>query len=757
MKVCPHCSEVNSERARFCQGCGARLEEAAPAHEVRKTVTVLFCDVSGSTELARALEPESFRRLMARYFDEMRAVIEQHGGVVEKFIGDALMAVFGIPAVHEDDALRAVRAAAGMQERLAALNAELEQHWGVSVAARIGLATGEVVAGGGGRGPTLATGPPVALAARLEQAAGSGQVLLSRATHRLVRDTVRARQVGPLDLKGFGDESVAFSLTEVLEAPSGAARRMDTPLVGREDELRLLDGLLDEVVRRRAPAALTIVGEVGVGKSRLALEFLRAARARATVLSGRCPSYGEGSTSWPLAEVLYEAAGVAPGEPRPAARAKIAALLEGHADAALLSAKLAQAIGLTEGRAPLAEAFDAFVALFGWRARRAPLVLFFDDIHWAEPTFLDALRRVLERGHGPILVLCAARSELAERHPSWLGGELTGRSLTLRRLADEHCERLVRYVLGPEGGEAVSATLVHAAEGNPLFLEELLAMVIDEGLLVDHQGRYVLELDPGALRVPPSIQALLEARLDRLDVSARAVAEAAAVIGEWFEASELAALLAPEQAARLAEGLEALIDRELIEPEERPRGGASFRFHHALIREVTYEAMPKQLRAELHERRADWLEHNARGWSRRLQELLGHHLERAYDYRVQLGGAGDHALGLARRAGEQLGSAGHKALMRKDFPAAARLLARATELLPAGDPKRLDLLPLLGEALAESGQAARAYEVLDEALELGRAAGRRAVESHALMVLLKLPKRPGMTISLGLGLDGRVR
>lgn len=315
MQICPNCGEENPAKFRLCGFCGSPLAPQLPAQEVRKTVTIVFSDLKGSTAMGEKLDSEAVREVMSRYFDEMKAALERHGGTVEKYIGDAIMAVFGLPRVHEDDALRAVRAAAEMRDHLAALNDELEERWGVTVGNRTGVNTGEVVAGDPTTGQRLVTGDTVNTAARLEQAAPTSQVLLGDTTYRLVRHAVEVEEVEPLELKGKAERVPAYRLVEVREAET-IDRRRDSPLVGRERELDLLSGELAAATRDRSCRMVTIVAQAGVGKSRLIEEFGRSATASdARLLRGRCLPYGRGITFWPLVEIVRGAAAIADEDP----------------------------------------------------------------------------------------------------------------------------------------------------------------------------------------------------------------------------------------------------------------------------------------------------------------------------------------------------------------------------------------------------------------------------------------------------------
>jgi len=420
VRTCPNCGEENSERFRLCGFCGAPLVPAMPHQEVRKTVTIVFSDLESSTALAESIDPESLREIMNRYFGAMRDVLERHGGVVEKYIGDAIMAVFGLPRVHEDDAVRAVRAAADMQRALARLNEELEAGWGVRLANRTGVNTGEVIAGDPAAGQRLVTGDAVNVAARLEQAAPAMQVLLGERTHRLIRHRADVAELPPLSLRGKTGQVRAYRLVAVhgTERQVHDARR--TEIVGRGIEAaRLVQGF-QAVVSTRSSALITVLGEAGIGKSRLVAEFARQVGEAAQVLRGRCLAYGRGITFWPLVEIVGQAAGIAEDDLPAAARAKLAAVFgdDGAADAA---DRVASAIGLSDRQFPVEEVYWGTRKLFERLGRVRPLVVVFEDIHWAEAALLDLIARVVDTAADtPLLVVCAARPELSERRPDWL-------------------------------------------------------------------------------------------------------------------------------------------------------------------------------------------------------------------------------------------------------------------------------------------------------------------------------------------------
>jgi class 3 adenylate cyclase/tetratricopeptide (TPR) repeat protein len=730
--------------------CGATLAaEGGVPQEVRKTVTVVFSDVVGSTPLGERLDPETLRRLMSRYFDRMKAVVERHGGVVEKFIGDAVMAVFGIPSVHEDDALRAVRAATEMRGALADLNRELERDHGVTVEARTGVNTGQVVAGDSARGQTLATGDAINTAARLQQAAGPGEILLGAPTFRLVRDGVKVDTMEPLQLKGKEGAVETFRLREVLPEAEAIPRRLDSPMVGRERERQLLRPAFDRAVEEKTCHLVTVLGSAGVGKSRLIEEFLASLADDVTVLRGRCLAYGEGITFWPVAEIIRSAADIGEEDPAEDARAKLRVICEGEESADIIFERVAQMLGLTSDSAVPEETFWAIRKLLESLARRSPLVVVFDDIHWAEPTFLDLVEHVADFcREAALLLVCLSRQELLDRRPGWGGGKVNATTMLLEPLTETESDVLIENLLGRARlSKEARDRIIDAAEGNPLFVEEMLSMLIDEGLLVRQNGDWVPTSDLSAVSVPPTIQALLAARLEQLDGEERAVMQRASVVGRVFYRGAVAEL-SPEP-ARQAVGshLTALVRRELIRPHGTEFSDETYRFRHILIRDAAYEAMPKETRAELHERFAGWLEVRAGDRLREYEEFLGYHLEQAHRYRAELGPPDERGRQLAARAGELLGRAGLRAATRGDAAGAINLLERASSLLPREDARRIEILPALGSVLHDAARLEEARGVLGEALELARDAGDRAAELRARMTLLLVgigtdPDRP---------------
>ena len=616
---------------------------------------MLFCDLVGSTALGESTDPEALRARMRRYFEDLRVILERHGGTVEKFVGDAVMAVFGIPVSHEDDALRAVRAAWEIRDAVAAHGLE----------ARIGVNTGEVVVGG--QGETLVTGDAVNVAARLEQAAAPGTILIGGETRLLVRNAVRVEAVDPLTLKGKSEPVPAFRLAEVVAGAEPVARHLERPLVGRERERQRLLRDYEDAVADSACRLFTLLGPAGIGKSRLVADFLEHAPENADVLRGRCLHYGEGITYWPLVEILI-AAGIDPE----------------------------RVLGTSAAETQL-----SFRRLLEERATERPQVVVLDDLQWAEPTFLDLVEHVADLSRdAPIFLLCVARMELLDARPGWGGGKLNATSLLLEPLAEDECAALIENLLADALlDDKTRERIVTTSEGNPLYVEEMLAMVRDRD-----EGDEIV--------VPPTIHALLQARLDGLNGDERVVIDRGSVEGEVFHRGSVVELAPASVGSAVGSHLSTLVRKELIRPDRTtvPEDEA-FRFRHILIRDAAYESLPKATRAALHEQFANWLEHHELV---ERDEILGYHLEQAHRYRSELDPGDTDLDGLARRASSHLAVAGHAALERGDFHAASSLLERAMNALPAEDAQRLALAPELANAYYETGNE-RVVEILDAA------------------------------------------
>ena len=731
MRICPNCGEENPERFRLCGFCGAELTARIAPQEVRKTVTIVFSDLQGSTKLGEALDSEALREVMLRYFDVMREALEHHGGVVEKYIGDAVMAVFGLPRVHEDDALRAVRAAAAMQDGLAELNDELDRRWGVRLINRTGVNTGEVVAGDAAEGQRLVSGDTTNVAARLEQAAPPLEILIGEPTYRLVRDAVEVEQVEPLELKGKSERVPAYRLISV-SGSDGVARRHDRPLVGRGRELALLEAELSVAEAGRSARLTTVVGSAGVGKSRLVEELAGRAATEVRFLRGRCLPYGRGITFWPLVEAVRDAAGIRDDDQPATALARLAALAEGAEEGVV--ERVAAAVGLSDAEFPVQDLFWGVRKLLETLARDQPLVLVFEDVHWAETTLLDLVEHLSgPTTNVPLLIVCTGRPDILERETAH------GEVIDLRPLTDAESGLVIENLLGDAGFPAdAQHRIVEAAEGNPLFVEQMLGMLIDDGMLREVDGRWVCEGDLAALAIPPSINALLEARLDLLTPEERSVVEPAAVIGLVFAHDALESLVDENVRPQLDTCLSTLTAKQLVRPEPSADGERRLRFEHILIRDAAYQGLLKRARATLHERFVDWAEvvNRERDRETEYEEILGYHLEQANRFLSELAPLDDHGRDLGRRGARYLTSAGRRAFARTDMSAAANLLRRAATLLPANDRTRLELLPALGEALMETGEFAWAELFLDEAVAGAAVLGDSRLEADAALTRL---------------------
>jgi len=681
--------------------------DPASAGQVRKTVTILFADLAGSTALGERLDPEALRDVQTRYFAAMRAPLERHGGTVEKFIGDAVMAVFGVPVLHEDDALRAVRAAVEMRDAMAALNHELERDLGVGLELRIGVNTGEVASADTGADHGLVAGDPVNTAARLQSAAPPGGVIVGPQTRTLVEGAVRLRPHGALELRGKRRPLRVWEVVGLVETPGRSLRAPAVPLVDRRAELRTLNGRFRRATGAGGGVLVTVTGPAGIGKSRLLREFLAGIDDRAAVVVGRCLPYGEGITYWPLIEIVNDLAGVS-------GAAGIAGLLDGDPQAEVVASLIATATARQGAAATEQDVQWAVRRLFDALARECPLVALFDDIHWAEPAMLDLIEHVAGRATRPMLIVCSARGELFERRPGW-GAPAGQRGVVrLEPLSGADSARLLRRLADRRRARVGREELMAVAEGNPLFLEHLVAMRAD---------------DP-AVRTPPTIQALLAARIDALPAHERRVVEAASIEGRGFHVGAVRALV--DGRADVDAALAALVERELIRPDRSEFGDETgYRFTHILVRDAAYELLAKRRRADLHVAYAGWLlGRGDRGAG--ADEIVGYHLEQAHRYRTQLGRPDDvRHRELAAAASNHLADAGRRALSAADRGGAANLLERAAVLRSADDSDRAALLIDLGGVYREQGRFRDAERSLKEARRLAVAMADSPLEARA--------------------------
>ena len=715
MLTCPTCGAENRAEARFCDACGRSVVVGEAAEPFRKTVTVLFSDVVGSTSLGDQLDPEVLSQVMTDYFGAMRPIVERHGGTLAKFVGDAVLAVFGIPTLHEDDALRAVRAAVEMRTEVGRLNPELERRFGVTMSTRTGVNTGAVAGVGLVPDRNFVGGDTANVAARLQQLAEGGDILLGEDTYRLIRDIADAELLPPLEVKGKAAPLTVYRLRAVGSADA-LPRRLQAPMIGREREYRLLADTWERVTAERASHLVTVLGSAGVGKSRLADEFLASLDGTA-VVRGRCVSYGDGITFWPVVEILVQLLGKEPST-----------RLEELGVDTVAAEWIASFLARRSEASSVDELFWAVRKTLDAAAARTPLIVLWDDVQWGEEAFLDLVEHVADwTREAPILLLCLARPDLLERRPGWVSARPNATSILLEPLSAEDSERFFDSLAG-HPTERLRRRILKAAEGNPLFLEEMVAMV-------EHGGDVAV--------LPPTIHALLAARLDQLPAGERAVLERAAIEGQVFHYGALRALLPDEH--QLSARLQALVRKELLR-HERPQfaGEDAFRFRHVLIRDAAYEALPKRMRAELHERFARWLDQHAGELVER-EELLGYHLEQSWRYTNELGATDAQTLQAASRAADLLTVAGRRAFARGDMAAAAGLLRRAAALLETDPERRLELLPELGRAFRFAGDAAGAAQVLREAVDEATATGDRRLTllsrvEHAFLRLYTDPE-----------------
>ena len=661
-----------------------------PRKERRKIVTVLLADLT----CAEDLDAELLRETTGRVLTHIRGVLEAHGAMIEQRAGEEVMGVFGVPLAHEDDPLRAARAAVELQAGVGALAEEFERKGHGRVELRVGIDTGEVLAGGDAAGHGFIAGTAITLAKRLERTAQMNEVLVGGATLALLGDAAVTEPVAE-------GRHRAFRLLEVVEGVPALPRHLEAPLIGRERELATLREAYASIVAERHCRLVLILGEAGIGKTRLVNELANGLEDAATVLVGRCVSYGRGATYLPLAEIIRQIE----------VRFELPELLASSEDANLIARKLAELTGEREGSGSGGEELWAFRRLLETLAAEGPLVLVFEDLHWAEPTLLDMIDDLVERAVGaPILVLGVGRLELLDERPEWSLYD----SLKLRPLPSTACKALIDNLA--EVQPELRSQIVRGAGGNPLFVEQLLAYASAEG-----------ELNP----IPPSLEALLASRLDLLEQRELAVLQRAAVIGREFSRGGVVHLTPKGETEAVEACLLVLAQKGFV----RARGaGEAFRFHHVLIRDAANKSIPRTLRSELHERAAEWLDFESPGQD----ELVGYHLEQAYRCRMAIGSPGESNRRLAGDAGRRLGAAGLRAAKSGDVHAAANLLARASSLLPKNDLTRHDVVTELGLVYWRQGELEDAAKTLRSALEIAVLERDRRAELRARLELANL-------------------
>jgi DNA-binding SARP family transcriptional activator/tetratricopeptide (TPR) repeat protein len=693
---------------------------AAPL--ARRPVTVLCVVLHVASSSGRALDPEAHEAVNEHAVSHLTAILERHGGKLAISAGDRLAGVFGAASVHEDDALRAARASLEARNELAAEAGFLPQGYGASLTCRLGIATAEALVGGAG--PLKFAGDAEAQAVALAEAAEAGQILISRQTQELAAAAIETESAGP-------DQ---FILQSVHAAMRPLAVRLDAPLVGRHEEMRQLEATCAQATRERVTMLVTVLGEAGLGKTRLVHELAGRLGREVNVLTGRCLPYGEGITFWPLLEMVRQA-GADPSSPD-----TIKALLHGEADAEHVADRLSRALSPGhQGRSDAAEIFWAARRLLETLAQSRPLLVIFEDLHWAEPTFLDLVEALaVQAGRSPLILVCVARPELLEQRPAWAAGTERAVSIELMPLADSSSAVLLESVAGDQRiSRSTRARVLETAAGNPLYLEQLAVSLSEQ---VESQARPVL---------PPTIEALLAARLQRLGPGASSVLACAAVIGKEFAVAAVQELLPPEARDPLARNLQTLVAKGLVERLPVKSRVEDHGFRHILIQEAAYRAIPKSLRAELHHRFADYLEYVFWEPATQRPEILGYHLEQSVRYLSELRPAEAQSSPLSRRAAKHLENAGRAAHDRGDALGAMNLLARAATLLPPDDPALARLYTSLGTALTEVGQLEKASTTLDQAQRIAAANGDEGQRAHArvqgLLLALKLTPNEAAT------------
>ncbi len=745
---CAVCGAEIPDGAKFCPACGARVEPAARSGEERKVVTIMFSDVEGSTGLGERLDPERLKEVIGAYFAAMRREIEAEGGTVEKFVGDAVMAVFGVPASHEDDPLRAVRAAIRMRRSLGELNRRLEREHGVTLAMRIGVNTGEVVAETAPRmGEGMVAGDAVNVAARLEQLAESGQILVSERTARSTRGLV-VRSLGPVTLKGKGEAVRVFEVVDAgVVPPPGAVfaargRPHPAPVVGREQELELLRAVFERTGTEGHTHLVTIYGEPGVGKTRLVEEFEWWAQQPAppsAVVRGRCLPYGEGVTYWPLAEILKGQAGVLDSDPPELALAKVheaagSVLAEVPGlggDPERSVAALALSVGLADPADPFgqdeprlvrASVHEAWRQYFSALARRGPVLVEVEDIHWADPALLDLLEELAERCEGPLLFLCTARHELTARRPGWGGGRRNFSSVLLDPLPDPDAGRLLDLLLGDEDvADALRARILERAGGNPFFLEEIVQHVLDERQAVAAEAGWRAATEMEEVDIPDTVQGVLAARMDLLSPSEKRILQSAAVVGRVFWSRPVGTLLetpvAPEE---VADALSRLQDRGLVHARLGSilEGEREYAFRHILTRDVAYESLPHRDRAAKHAQVADWLADRAGQRQREFAELLAHHYAEAHSGLAADARADPGEVERVRRQAFRFALVAANVARAKLVLEQAERFAEAALAVAADPAERSAALEALGMSYLHDSRGDLAWQCLKEAIEL---------------------------------------
>jgi class 3 adenylate cyclase/tetratricopeptide (TPR) repeat protein len=743
MPVCQRCGEENPARARFCLACAAPLVAPVPRREERKVVSVLFCDLVGFTSRAERLDIEDVRGVLAPYYARLRGELERFGGMVEKFIGDAVMALFGAPVAHEDDPERAVRAALAIREAITEFN---EQDPGLDLHVRVGVTTGEALVALDARpaeGEGMAAGDVVNTAARLQAAAPVDGILVDEATFRATQRAIEYGTAEPVQAKGKdAPVTVWRALGPRASLGVDVAQAPRTTLVGRQRELDLLRAALDRARSDSILQVVTLVGVPGIGKSRLVFELLQQVAVEGELTTwrqGRCPAYGQGVALWALGEIVKAQAGILESDPAEDAEVKlrqaVGELVADEREAAWILGHVRPLVGLTSaevGGDRQAEAFAVWRRFLEALAERGPAVLVVEDLHWADEALLDFLDHLIDwAADVPLLVVATARPELLVRRPGWGGGKPNVATVSLAPLGDDDTARLVGSLLNQALLPAeLQAALLARAGGNPLYAEEYVRMLAERGFLRKVAGTWRLEAAE-ALPLPETVQGIIAARLDTLEPEDKALLANAAVLGKVSWTGALAALSGSEPLV-LEQHLHTLERREFLRRERRSAvaGERQYAFRHVLVRDVAYGQLPRAQRADKHRRAAEWLEALSSDRAEDRAELLAHHYAAALRFAKA---SGQVTAALTERARLALREAGDRALDLNAFAAAARWYQAALELWPADDPERPRLLFRLGRARVRAEQAGG--DLLAEARDGLLAAGDRETAAEAESLL----------------------
>jgi len=748
---CAACGQVNPPEARFCLACGTPLaaEAAARPAEERRVVTAVFTDVVGSTASAEQLDPEDVHARLTPYFGRVRSELESVGGTVEKFIGDAVVAVFGAPQAHEDDPERAVRAALAIRNAIDELNQA--DPW-LDLHVRVGVATGEslVTLGKDARSEGIASGDVMNTAARIQSGAPENGVLVDNDTYRTTSQAIEYRPAEPLAAKGKSEPVRVWEAVAVRAHP-GDRPTLFVPFVGREQELGLLRETWSKACRSRERALCTVLAAPGVGKSRLVTEFEAGAPAVAQVYRGRCLPYGEGITYWPVSQIVRRAAGILGSDEHEVVSTKLGSLLESlptdrQDELRTVAAALANLVGAPRTPAGTYSSAEISQAELHWGIRRLlellatrqQLVIVFEDLHWAEETLLELLRFIVDGSTpAPLLIIGTARPELAERAPAILVEGEHRHVVELFPLTGSESEALVAELTAEQTlpTETLEA-LMHNAEGNPLFLEETVRMLAESS---------EVELEPSGLPVPTTLQGLLGARLDQLPATERAVAQQAAVVGTVFWSGAVASLDGFDEDT-VGEALRGLERRDVVHSQTPSTivGEREYAFKHVLIHDVAYGRLPKRRRVLLHSRFATWVEELPGGHDE-LIEIVAYHLEQACRAAGEIAHSPEPPPLL--RAARALGQAADKAERREGFREADAFYARALDVLDDSDSEALVELQLKrSRTLAALGELGKAHDQLVTVAENAEALGRLDVRCAGLIATANIDSKQGRAV-----------